>query len=174
MAPFYVLESRAAGDFSEWYSNLFASDEVPPLLEKGFQVWRPGADNQDAYDTWFDDLLHAPGPAIVLVDEISSIGKGKSNDAPAGFQRILKQGRALGKCIINCSQEIGGTPKQIKTQTTHISRFRVTGEYDPRAANRLMHRPHDAPEPKHKYGFFYTRIDEPTPISYYGSYKDFF
>lgn len=172
--PFYILESRAANDFEEWYSNLYVTDDPPPLIEKGAQVWRPGADRQSAYNEWFDRLLHAPGPAVILIDEISSIGKGKSNDAPESFQRILKQGRALGKCMINCSQEFAGSPKQIKTQTTHVCRWRMEGDQDQWSANRLIRRAHNAPEPKHKYGFFYTRIDEPHTAEYYPTYKNFF
>jgi len=171
--PLYILESKDAGDFEEWYGDgLYLGDEPPPLIRKGAQVWRPGADRQQAYDIWFDRLLHAEGPLILLNDEISSITRGSTATEP--FQRLMKQGRGLGKCAINCSQEFHGSPKQIKTQTTHVCRWRMEGEQDVWSSNRFIRRAHDAPEPPHKYGFFYTRKDEMTPTRYYPRYQTFF
>lgn len=175
-APIYVLDSKAVGDFSRWYgqADLRMDVDVPPPIRQGLQIWQPGVDDQGAYDAWFEQLLRVPGPAITLVDEISSIGKGANNDAPPGFQRLLKQGRAKGKLTINCSQEMAYVPRQIKTQTTHVVRFRLVGDYDPVTANRLMGRENRAAEPRHKYGFLYARLDKPGSLAEYASYKDFF
>lgn len=171
--PLYILEARDAGDFEEWYGDgLYLGEDPPPPIRKGAQVWRPGADRQQAYDAWFDMLLHTPGPLVLLNDEISAITKGTT--ATDSFQRIMKQGRALGKCVINCSQEFYGSPKQIRTQTTHVARWRMEGEQDVWSSNRFIRRAHNAPEPLHKYGFFYTRKDEQMPTRYYPSYKSFF
>lgn len=172
--PVHILDTKASGDFREWYSGLITSDDVPDPIESGFQVWQPGVDNQDRYDQWFERILHAPGPAILLIDEISSLGKGKSNDAPPHFQRLLKQGRALNKSVINCSQEMAYAPRQIKTQTTHIVRFRMAPGFDPIAANKLMGRPPGDPEPRSKYGFYYGRTNKPGKVIEYSTYHDFF
>lgn len=171
--PFYILESKDAGDFEEWYDGgVFTGDTPPSTIRKGSQIWRPGADRPMAYDAWFDDLLHAPGPLLLLIDEVSSITRGSVATEP--FQRLMKQGRGLGKCVINCSQEFYGSPKQIKTQTTHVARWRMEGDQDVWASNRFIRRAHDAPEPLHKYGFFYCRKDEQAPTRYYPRYQTFF
>ena len=174
--PMYILDSKARGDFKEWYpvANLWVSEEVPKPIPRGLQIWQPGIDDQFAYDAWFEQILRLDGPAMLLIDEISSIGRGKGNDAPPGFQRLLKQGRAGFKMVVNCSQEMAGTPRQIKTQTTHIARFRLAGDFDPASANRLMGRENRASEPRSKYGFLYARADNLGKIAEYGSYKDFF
>lgn len=174
--PAYILDSKAVGDFRMWYKGalLWQQETPPPPVEKGLVIWQPGVDNQDMYDAWFESLLRAPGASVTLVDELSSIGRGKNNDAPPGFQRLLKQGRASGKSVINCTQELAYIPRQVKTQTTHAVRFRLAGDYDPVAANRLMGRENRASEPRAKYGFFYSRLDRPGSLAYYGSYRDFF
>ncbi len=174
--PIYILDSNGYGDFAEWHGNggLWASENVPPPITKGIQVWQPGVDDQDAYAAWFDQTLRTTGPAITLVDEISSIGN-KKGDAPREFERLLKQGRALGKLTINCSQEMAYVPKQIKTQTTHVVRFRMaTTGYDNQTANAIMGREKSAPEPKARYGFLYRRIDKLMDVVEYASYQDFF
>jgi energy-coupling factor transporter ATP-binding protein EcfA2 len=174
--PVYILDSKGYGDFAEWHGNggLVASETMPPPIKKGIQIWQPGVDDQSEYAAWFDQLLRTPGPAITLVDEISSIGN-KKGDAPREFERLLKQGRALGKLTINCSQEMAYVPKQIKTQTTHVVRFRMaqTG-YDNQKANQIMGRPNTDPEPSERYGFFYRRIDKLMDVAEYATYKDFF
>jgi hypothetical protein len=174
--PIYVLDSKAVGDFRMWYrlADVRTDEDVPPPLKAGIQIWQPGVDNQDAYDAWFEQLLKTRGPCMTLVDEISSIGKGKGNDAPPGFQRLLKQGRAAGKLTINCTQEMAYVPRQIKTQTTHVVRFRLTGDHDPVVANRLMGRGNHDAEPRAKYGFFYSRIDKPGSLAEYPGFKEFF
>ncbi len=174
--PARILDSKGYGDFIQWHGNggLWASEDVPPPITQGIQVWQPGVDDQDAYAEWFDQILRTPGPAITLIDEISSIGK-KKGEAPREFERLLKQGRALGKLTINCSQEMAGVPKQIKSQTTHVVRFRMaTTGYDNQQANHIMGRENNDPEPSAQYGFFYRRIDKLMAPIEYASYHDFF
>jgi energy-coupling factor transporter ATP-binding protein EcfA2 len=174
--PIYILDSKGYGDFEQWHANggLVATEAPPPPIAHGIQVWQPGIDDQDTYAEWFDQLLRVPGPAITLVDEISSIGN-KKGDAPREFERLLKQGRALGKLTINCSQEMAYVPKQIKTQTTHVVRFRMANTgFDNQKANAIMGRENNAPEPSAQYGFFYRRIDRLMEPVEYASHHDFF
>lgn len=173
--PLYILDSKGDNDFIEWWDEgLVQTDEPPKPIEQGVQVWQPGIDNPAAYDAWFDRLLHAPGPAIVLVDEISSLKSGNSNQAPPGFQRLMKQGRSKLKCVVNNTQEMAYNPRQIITQTTHAVRFRMGGAYDMRESNKLIRREGSDPEPREQHGFFYRRMDRVSDITEYASYKDFF
>jgi len=172
--PVYILDSKAVGDFTNWYKGLVTDSAPPGPIEKGVQVWQPGIDDLHAFDAWFAGIRYAPGPAMVLIDEVSSLVKRKGDDAPHYFQTLLKQGRALGKLVISCSQEMPYVPRQIKTQSTHAVRFRLVGSYDPREANKLMGRDALAPEPRAKYGFFYGRMDRLGKVLEYPSYTDFF
>lgn len=174
--PIYILDSKGYNDFAQWHGSggLWASEVMPPPITEGIQVWQPGIDDQDTYAQWFEQLLKTPGSAITLIDEISSIGK-KKGEAPREFERLLKQGRALGKLTINCSQEMAGVPKQIKSQTTHVVRFRMAATgYDNQQANRIMGRANNDPEPRAQYGFFYRRIDKFMEPVEYPSFRDFF
>lgn len=172
--PVYILDSKALDDFTEWYSGLVQGPEIPAPIDSGFQVWQPGQDNFAAYDQWFEQLLHTPGPAIVLIDEISSLGKGKGDIAPPGFQKLLKQGRAAGKSVINCTQEYSYVPRQIKNQTTHVVNFRLLPGPDLRFANVFLGRDGKAPPPRGRYGFFYRRTDSGAPAIEYAKFQDFF
>lgn len=172
--PTYVLDSKAVGDFEEWNKSTVLGESVPRPIESGIQVWQPGVDDLDAFEQWFDQIRYAPGPALVLVDEISSLVKRSGSDAPPSFQKLLKQGRALGKVVISCTQEVPYIPRQVKTQATHWVRFRLAGEYDPTTANKLMGRAKDDPEPRAEHGFFYCRANQIGKVTEYRTYHDFF
>lgn len=172
--PVYILDSKAVGDFEEWGDSIVADAAVPKAIPHGVQVWQPGVDDLKAFEVWFDAIRYAPGPALVLVDEVSSLVRRSGADAPPAFQKLLKQGRALGKLVISCSQEIPYVPRQIKTQATHLVRFRLAGEYDPSKANYLLGRGSKDPEPTAKHGFFYCRADQIGKVTEYSSFHDFF
>lgn len=176
--PVTILDSKVQGDFDDWYSmknmEVIQSEDPPELNTKGYQIWQPSYDDFDIYDHWFGQILRVPGRRITLIDEIANISN-KQGDAPRNFVLLLKQGRKPQKCVINGTQEMAYTPKQIRTQTTHVTRFRMadTG-YDNQKANRIMGRPNNAPEPSAKYGFFYRRITEFSEAVEYDSAQDFF
>ncbi len=167
--PVYILDSKQADDFRGWKTTV-KQDAPPPTIREGIQIWQPGLDDKQIYDEWFGRLLHADGPAIVLIDEISSVSP--SNMGPPNFQRLLKQGRGLRKCVLNCTQEMAYTPRQIVTQTTHIIRFRLGNQFDQDKANKLLGREAGSPEPSRKHGFFYARTDQPGVLEY-PDYHDF-
>ena len=174
--PLYILDSKMQGDFDQFPGILLSEGAPDPKkLTNGVQVWQPVLDDWGEYDQWFGDLLRSPGPAVILIDEVSSITKGSSGDTPDNYKRLLKQGRGGGKCVINCTQEIAQTPRQIRNQTTHVVRFRLLDAYDKRNGNALVGLSKDATEPKAKYGFYYGRTDKPglAPTEY-RSYTDFF
>lgn len=170
--PLYILDSKMQGDFDQ-FPGIILSEEAPAPITQGVQVWQPVLDDWDAYDGWFGAILRSPGPAVILIDEVSSITKGRG-DTPDNFKRLLKQGRGGGKCVINCTQEIAQTPRQIANQTTHVVRFRLLDAYDRRNANSLVGLPKDASEPKSKYGFYYGRTDKAGSATEYRTYTDFF
>lgn len=136
-------------------------------------MWRPYRDDLSAYDDWFSAILHARRPAIVLVDELSSISKGR--DAVDGYAKLVKQGRGLGITPITLSQEMSNIARQSTGQATHFCRFGLQREYDRRAANGMLGLEGKHPEPQHKYGFWYVRLDErPYTPTYYPSWRAFF
>jgi hypothetical protein len=169
--PFLILDTKAAGDFDGW--PMVKGETPPPIPLKGVQVWQPGIDDGELFDRWFASILHNKRPAVILIDEVSSITSGRGNVSPMNFQRLMKQGRGLNKCVINCTQEIAYIPRQMVTQTTHVVRFRLLGRYDQQSGNRMVTRENNDPEPKTPYGFFYARTDT-QGVSEYEGHQQFF
>lgn len=174
--PLHVLDSKGQQDFAGW-PGIVAQQAPPRPLTYGtahaVQVWRPDFDSLLDYDAWFDTLFYTPGPSITLVDELSSLTR-RDGTAPDSFQKLMKQGRGKGKHVINLTQELVKIPRQVVTQTTHVFRFRLVGEYDPRIGNRLVRRESGAVEPTHKHGFFYARTDGHDAPVYYRDLSEFF
>lgn len=174
----YVCDSKGAGDFRTWPGHTDA--ERAPALPTGegrYQVWTPPDDNLAEYDTWFQRILKRRTPAIVVIDELSSIGGKQGNDYPLGYRRLLKQGRGLHISVITLSQEYAGMPRQVAGQTTHLVRFRLLNRFDQRAADALLGRTSDAAgsEPDADHGFFYSRLDEqPRRVIAYEGHQQFF
>lgn len=169
--PRYILDSKMEDDFLGW-PGIIEQEDVPPPLRTGTQVWRPVYDNLATYEEYFEQLLAQPGPAIIYVDETSSIAN-KRGESGVAFQKLLKQGRSKHKCFIGAAQETAYIPRQLVTQATHFVRFRLVGRYDPRYGNVLVGRDEKADEPRHKYGFVYARSDRRAPTEY-ERYQEFF
>jgi hypothetical protein len=139
------------------------------------QIWQPPDDDLDEYDLWFKRILYARKPAIVKIDELSSIVD-KRGEAPEYYKKLNKQGRAFGILIMSLSQEAAYIPRQTLGQTTHVVRFRLLDGYDVRKVDKLVGRSKeeqglDLPDP---YGFIHRRIDKATPGYYYSDHKEFF
>lgn len=178
LANRYICDSKGAGDFDEWPGH--TDSERAPALPRGegrWQVWTPPDDNRDEYGAWFQRILKRREPAIVLVDELSSIGGKDGTDYPDGYRRLLKQGRGLHISVITLSQEWAGMPRQAPGQTTHLLRFRLLNEYDRKAADKLLGRPWDpdSSEPEEEHGFIYSRLDrQPRRYIEYAGHQAFF
>jgi hypothetical protein len=171
--PVYVLDTKAEDEFDGFAPAI--KSILPPVRKGQFCIWQPLEDDLDLYDQWFANILNEENtPCFVVNDEIANVtdrdGRGTRN-----FQLIMKQGRKKMKSIINCTQELAYNPRQIVTQTTHILRFQLIGERDPRTGNSLVKREREAPEPKHDYGFFYyyTRGRALTPAREFESIQQF-
>ena len=167
--PIAILDSK--GDPRDFGMFPLIEQDAPPAAPKsGILVWRPGIDNQDAYNEWFGMLRRTPGPLLILIDEVSSVTA--SGKAPEELQRLMKQGRSLGKTLISNTQELAGVPKQIKSQATHIVRQRLIDQYDSLVANKLLRLPNHAPGPRGKFGLIYGRTDRPG-VREFASWRQF-
>lgn len=173
-AATYVLDSKGDDKFDGW-AGLSESDEPPSIdLAPGeMQVWRPGVDNLRAYDEWLGAILKRRRPAIVNINELSSVAP-KPDKTPDNLPRLLKQGRSLGICCIVESQEWAGVPRQVRNMATHLVRFGLNDEFDARQADRMLGRS-ERQEPKNTFGFFYSRVNKsPRRVTEYDDYREFF
>lgn len=172
----YVLDSKGADDFTAW-PGLVTSETPPQPLRTpgGVQVWQPPEDDVAAYGEWLERLLKARQPAIVYVDELSSLSKSQGRaDYPSALAKLLKQGAKLGVCAICLTQEAAYIPRQIRTQASHIVRFRLQDDdHAADQARRLLGLP-EVREPQARHGFFYRNLGTQAPAWEYDSWADFF
>lgn len=175
VAALYVLDSKGDPLFARW-PNVDTGQEPPPPLREagGIQVWSPPLDDFAAYDLWLGGILKERRPAILFVDELSSIGRQSGADFPVNFARILKQGRALNISAIVLSQEAAYIPRQIIGQASHAAVFRLQDDTDLRRAAKLL----DLAEPRNperEHGFHYRRLaPKPGPSVEYPGFREFF
>jgi len=177
--PVYIVDSKASGDF-EGMGQVYDGQEPPKALRSGCVVWQPPHDDIGAYGRFFERLLKARQPGIVLVDELSSLGGNHGLSFPNDFNKLLKQGRAHGLCVINLTQEAAYIPRNVLGQTTHVIGFRLNNPNDRIKRDDYLNRPpalrgQTLPEPSGKFGFFYNRLDgDSTGVAEYESHQDFF
>jgi hypothetical protein len=180
--PVYILDSKQAGDFTGWPGARW-DETAPGPIDRGFQVWQPPVDDPTEYGNWLGKIHRDRRPAIVVIDELSSLAAGHDSRAiryPHNYALLLKQGRGLSQCVISLTQEAAYIPRQTLNQTTHLIRFWLTDDYDSRKLDQKMGRAKrgkplaDDLNPKHQHGFWYARLDKP-PIQahYYESYELF-
>lgn len=159
MAGVYILDSKGDRMFDH-DPGLSESAEPPATLGPGESlVWRPPDDDIDAYDAWFNGILKSRKPAIVFVDELSSLGKNSGNSFAPGYAKLLKQGRSLHQCVITLSQEAAYIPRQVTGQLDHLVRMRLLDEYDAKKLDRMAHGKQDPRrEPLRPHGLWYKRL----------------
>lgn len=172
----YLLDSKGDDAFVGW-PNVTEQDDAPGTVGPGIlQVWRPANDVASAYDEWLEKILKARRPALVFIDELSSLStNGGGTSYPNALAKLLKQGRSLGICVIILTQEAAYIPRQIKTQTTHLVRFRLQAdEHAQRQAAALLGQT-ESHEPRDTFGFWYRRLNPAAtePIEY-RDYQEFF
>lgn len=179
----YILDSKASGDFAGWPGQTDGAAPPSPLKGQGkrgqsVQVWTPGQDDRGAYDAWFGGILHShkhERPALVFVDELSSIGGRSGSSYPANFTRLQKQGRGLSIALITLTQEMAEGPRQVLGQATHIVRLGLLDDYDARRVDsKLWGASAGRREPPLPYGFHYARADRPGLVRTYTGARDFF
>lgn len=173
----YILDSKQAGDFSD-FAGVIRSREAPDALATAgaIQVWQPELDNVGEYDVWLQRIYRARQPAIVVIDELSSLST-SGRSYPEGYALLMKQGRGLDISVITATQEAAYIPRQTLGQTTHLIRFRLLDAYDARNVDAKLLRPRSewGTNPASRYGFYYRRLDdEPRPPYLYSTFKHFF
>lgn len=173
--PRYICDSKAVGDFEGW-PGIIASGAAPKAdkLQRGVQVWQPDSNDQKQYDRWFDAILMRRKPAIVFVDELSSLAKNQKGDSyPINFIRLLKQGRGMYISVIVLSQAVQGMPHEVIDQVTHLLRFRLQSRYGAWAIDTQLFGLPERREPAATYGFSYARMGaNPFMIHEYNNIRD--
>lgn len=174
----YILDSTEDG-MDEIVGRLdVRGNKVPDLLRNSTytQIWTPDTDSPTAYNEWFEKILYAREPAVVLVDELASLTNGKSGDPPDGFIKLMKQGRKHGVTVINLTQEIARVSPTIFRQMSHFVLFRINAEtYDMTMARKYLEVDKERQkQPSSRYGFFYRRTDPPTEAREFASAQVFF
>lgn len=189
--PIYILDSKCPvarpdkSDFKHWFrkgggiGKRWTGNNVPPIIRprgKDFiQVWTPEEDDLDMYDEWFKQIYKAAEPAVVLVDELSSVTT--ENGKGTRYYNIdLKQGRGLDISMINLTQSPAHIPQSLIRQAMHVVRFRLNDEYDSTKLVKSMGRKIEE-EPPHEHGFFYRNVQVPVkkmPAVYYEDMQEFF
>lgn len=160
MASVYILDSKGDAMFDRDPTLNESAAPPSPLEPGGWLVWRPPTDDIDAYDSWFDSILKTRRPAIVFVDELSSVGKGNGQSFAPGYAKLLKQGRSLHQSVLTLSQEAAYIPRQVTGQLHHLVRMRLLDDYDAGKLDRLAHGKRDPRrEPQRPHGLFYKRLD---------------
>lgn len=174
-AALFVLDSKGDPLFARW-PGVDTRQEPPPIPREpgGIQVWSPPWDDAAGYDAWFGEILKARRPAVVFVDELSSIGGARGADFPVNFARLLKQGRALGISAIVLSQEAAYIPRQVMNQATHAAVFRLQDDVDLRRAAKLLGFD-DPRNPEREHGFHYRRLAPAPGVTLeYPGFREFF
>ena len=175
-AALYVLDSKGSGDFAGWPGRTESETAPRPLLSGGVQIWTPPDDNTGEYDRWLQGILKARAPAILLIDELSSLAENESGTAyPMALKRLLKQGRSLGICLVILTQEAAYIPRQIKTQVSHFVYFGLQeDDHGEQQAARLLGHADPIP-PRRLHGFWYRRLlPRRGPATEYDGASDFF
>ena len=173
-AGVYVADSKGGDDFTRWPGLVTEQDPPGPVGPGGIQVWQPPADDVDAYDEWLHSILKARRPALVFIDELSSIGGKTGNSFPLGFAKLLKQGRSLGVAAVVCSQEAAYIPRQVHGQATHLVCFRLEDDIDKQRAAKWLRLEGGWRDPAGRYGFHYRRNDPPGTPHEYERHQEFF
>lgn len=177
--PVIYVDSKG-GEFDDVPGALHLRQQKPPTLAEIFNanaqngtavIWTPERDAEEDYDALCETLLKARRPAIVVIDELSSLGGKTGQSFPLNFQRLLKQGRALHITVIVLTQELAYIPRQVLYQTMHLVMMLFDPEsFDAKRAGMLAGLPPvDVP-----YAFTYRNRAIPLAAWRYRDFRQFF
>lgn len=187
--PVYILDTKGQidapekSDFKDFFrpgiGKRYTGNAVPPVINpKGkdfFQVWTPLVDDLEMYNEYFKGIYQAKRPAIVLVDELSSVSKNRGS--VTRYHNILhRQGRGLGISVINNTQSPTFVGETILREIMHLVKFRVNNPMDNKKLSGYMGREVEK-EPIDPYGFYYRNVTVPTAkqrVTYYKNMQEFF
>lgn len=174
--PVIIFDTKGQGEFNDIATELSLSQTAPALPSSGVFVWQPPADNLNEYDAFLGKILKGHKPAFVVIDELSNFGRGSPNSYVNNYTLLQKQGRGLKILTLSMVQEFAAIPRQTVGQASHLFRFHLLNDYDRRKMSGLLGLP-DAEkllEPPFPYGFFYRRLDKPSPVYAYQNWQQFF
>lgn len=175
--PIIILDTKGQGEFDDIANELHITQNPPkPATTPIIQVWKPPLDDIDAYDLFCTQILKNRKPALVIIDELSNLGKGNADSYPNGYRLLLKQGRGLKISTVSMVQEAAYIPRQTTGQTSHLIRFHLLNDYDKLKMARMMGLPDSMKysDPPDQHGFFYRRMDRPSPVYYFRNWQEFF
>lgn len=189
--PIYILDSKCPvarpdkSDFNHFFrkkdgiGKRHVGNKVPPVIRPNgrdfIQVWTPEEDDLAMYDDWFKQIYKEGQPALVVVDELSSVTS-ESGRGTRYFNILLKQGRGLEISMDNLTQSPAFIPQSLIRQAMHVIRFRLNDEYDAKKLKSAMGRVVEE-EPPHEHGFWYRNVQVPVkkmPAVYYKDAQEFF
>jgi ABC-type dipeptide/oligopeptide/nickel transport system ATPase component len=187
--PIYILDTKAPiadpnmSDFKEFFrpgiGTRHTGDKIPkPIKPRGknfCQVWTPEEDVMENYNEYFKQIYQAGTPAVVLVDELSSVSSSRG-DITRYHNILMKQGRGLSISMINLTQSPAYIGQSIIRQAMHVMRFRLNDNYDSKKLNGVMGKVVEE-EPQDTYGFWYRNVTIPVrkaPATYYEDMQEFF
>lgn len=175
--PIIILDTKGQGEFDELATTLHVSQTAPQFpVHGGVLVWKPPLDNLDEYNVFLERILRAHVPCFLLIDELSNLGRGNPDSYVPNYALLLKQGRGLKICILSMVQEVAAIPRQTTGQTSHLFRFHLLNDYDRIKTARLLGLSNVQKylEPPYPFGFFYRRVDKPSPLYSYDNWQEFF
>lgn len=185
--PIYILDTKMQGDFKDFQARSVGQthkgNTLPPILKKTggkpFVVWQPEEDDFQLYDDFFKAIYQAGklnrGPAIVYLDELSSITNG-AGKAPRYYDILQKQGRGMNIGLVSVTQSPAFIPANLIRQATHMIRMHLNDDYDVKKIVKAMG-PEALDDPFDDFGFFYRNCTKPkkkSPAVYYEDMKEFF
>lgn len=173
-----IIDSKGQNEYNDMATRLYVGPDAPPPARPGeILVWViPGRVDKVQLDEFLHNVLAAGGPSITVADEIANYSQG--DGFIEGLDLMLKQGRFSAKMFIGMSQEYAGNTRNLFGQTTHVLRFHLLDTYDAREVNKKLGLPtpprQQPKEPPLPYGFFYRRVDRPSPVIQYSGWQEFF
>lgn len=176
--PINIVDSKGYHEYDDYATRLWVGPSAPPPARNNeILVWViPGAVDKAQLDKFLKDVLATGKPCVTLADEITNFGQGGL--FVEGLDNMLKQGRFAGQMLIAMGQEFAGNTRNLFGQTTHVLRFHLLNPYDGRELNKMIGLPQQPKrpptEPPLPFGFFYRRVDRPSPVLKYHGWQEFF
>lgn len=174
-----ILDSKPEKALAHLQTRVVSPDPPLPARPGEQIVWAPDDNDPEAYELWFERILHQydsepdDTPSITYVDELSSIGGNSPQSFPRSFNRIMKQGRSNKKCLILLSQEAAWIPRNVMGQATQLVRLRLVLEPDALRCDAILHGDKERREPASRYGFCHRRLDGPGPARMFTDWHEF-
>lgn len=176
--PVNIIDSKGYYEYNDVATRTHIGPTAPEAARAGeVLVWViPGEVSLEALDSFLSAILTRGAPCLVIADELVNFGAGSADTYVQSLTNILKQGRFAKIMLISMTQEVAKMPRNLAGQTTHVVSFYLRNEYDRREANRLLGLPSEQgrAQPPQPHGFFYSRVDRPSPVLSYTGWQEFF